>query len=88
MTAEDNNLPTKVAGMETNDVADGMVVFDPVAKQVHYLNNTASIVYELCGGETNGAGITEQAAQLLPNQDWATQVSECLDDLQARGLIR
>jgi hypothetical protein len=87
VTAGDNNQ-AKVPGMEVNDVADGLVVFDPVAKQVHYLNNTASIVYELCDGDTDVAGITQAAEALLPGQDWSSQVTECLDDLRMRGLIR
>ena len=74
--------------MEINDVADGLVVFDPVAKQVHYLNNTASIVYELCDGQTDTAGIAERASQLIPDQDWDDQIPVCLKDLQLRGLIR
>ena len=74
--------------MEVNDVADGLVVFDPVEKQVHYLNNTASIVYELCDGNSDAAGIAVAAAGLLPGQDWSSQVAECLGDLRMRGLIR
>jgi len=87
VTASNNNQ-AKVPGMEVNDVADGLVVFDPVAKQVHYLNNTASIVYELCDGNTDTAGIVVEAAQLLSGQDWDSQVPECLEDLRMRGLIR
>jgi len=88
VTAGNNHNPTKVPNMEVNEVADGLVVFDPVAKQVHYLNNTASIVYELCDGDTDSAGIGSAAAQLLPGQDWNTQLPSCLEDLSARGLIR
>lgn len=83
----DNN-PAKVPGMEVNDVADGLVVFDPDEKQVHYLNNTASIVFELCDGKADAAEIAVKAAELLPGQDWSSQVAECLDDLHVRGLIR
>jgi len=87
VTVGDNKV-AKVPGMEVNEVADGLVVFDPVAKQVHYLNNTASIVYELCDGTSDVAAIAVSASELLPEQAWDEQVPECLSDLAVRGLIR
>lgn len=43
--------PVRRSELETNDVSDGCVVYDPVRDRVHYLNGTAAILFELCTGD-------------------------------------
>lgn len=87
MSGEDNHLPGKVAGCEVNEVADGLVIFDPATQQVHYLNSTASIVYELCNGTTSTAEVIGSASALFSGSASQDQLAECLDDLVRRGLV-
>lgn len=88
MSGDDNHhLPEKVSGFEVNEVADGLVIFDPSAQQVHYLNNTAAIVYELCDGTTTSADVIGSAAKLFSDATSDQQFAECLDDLRRRGLV-
>lgn len=87
MTVDDNHLYDKVPGVEVNEVADGLVVFDPGAQQVHYLNSTASVVYELCDGHSSISDLVAGALELFPAGSPEIFV-ECLDDLAQRGLIR
>jgi hypothetical protein len=35
-------------GFETHEVEDGLIVYHPERERVHYLNATATLVFELC----------------------------------------
>lgn len=88
MTADNNHEPDKVAGVEVNEVADGLVVFDPQTQQVHYLNSSASVVYELCDGRSTTGDIVARATDLFAGAASADSLVECVGDLTRRGLIR
>jgi hypothetical protein len=81
--------PVRVSGLEVNEVADGLVVYQADGERVHYLNNTAAVVFELCTGEnTEGeiAALLGGAFELakVPNGE----VRRCLDHLRDQGVIR
>lgn len=81
--------PVQVPGLEINEVADGLVVYQGTDERVHYLNHTASVVFELCTGENTEGEI----ASLLGNAfDLATapevEVQACLTHLREQGIIR
>ena len=80
--------PQLVAGIQTNEVADGYVVYDPSRERVHYLNHTAVMVLELCTGRTKVADMPAvlQAAYDLPEAP-VTAVLECLEKLFQEGLV-
>lgn len=42
--------PTTVSDIETNEVADGYIVYQPAKDRVHYLNHTAAMLLDLCNG--------------------------------------
>ena len=45
-----------VSGLETNPAPDGLMIYQAARDRVHFLNQTALIVFELCGmGKTVGA---------------------------------
>ena len=88
VTSDNNHQPDKVAGVEVNEVADGLVVFDPQTQQVHYLNSSASVVYELCDGRSTTDDIVARATDLFAGVASADSLVECVDDLTRRGLIR
>ncbi len=80
--------PKHAEGVEINQVADGYVVYHPARDRVHYLNQTATIVLELCNGKNDAAKIANllQAAYELPELP-LEEVTGCLGQLRAEGLI-
>ena len=80
--------PTVVAGLEISLVADGSVVYDPERDRVHYLNQTAAVVFELCSGE-NEPGDMARVLQLAYGLEEPpeAEVRACLEQLSREGLI-
>jgi len=83
-----NACPRVSDGIEINKVADGYIVYQPDRDRVHYLNQTAVLVLELCDGNTRAGelpGLIRAAYQLAdPPTD---EVSECLAKLLEEGLV-
>ena len=81
--------PKKLDGLDVNDVDDGLVVYNESSDRVHYVNHTASLVYELCSGETS---IDEIAVLLQRTWDLDSPPIEetraCVVQLVAEGLVR
>jgi len=80
--------PAKAPGLEINPVNDGYVVYQAARDRVHYLNQTAAIVFELCNGQNSPddiAALLQQAWELTTPP--ATQVADCLSSLRQEGLI-
>ncbi len=81
-------LPQRVEGLEVHEVDDGFVVYQDSTDRVHYLNPTASVVFELCTGERSDADIEE-----LVRVAWALreppseEVRACLAQLRSEGMI-
>jgi hypothetical protein len=80
--------PRHAEGVEINQVADGYVVYHPARDRVHYLNQTATIVLELCNGNNDAAKIASllQTAYELPELP-LEEVTGCLGKLHDEGLI-
>lgn len=80
--------PTKVDGLEAHEVDDGLVVYQAATDRVHYLNPTASVVFELCTGEHTETEIEDLvgAAWELPESPRAA-VQACLEQLRTEGVI-
>lgn len=51
----------KINSLSINETKDGYVIYDKKKDKVHFLNNTAVFVLELCTGEFS----TEQIAELM-----------------------
>lgn len=82
------SFPVAASNIEINEVADGYVVHQAERGRVHYLNNTAAVILELCNGKNAEAqmpGLLQTAFQLdrMPDAD----VRECLAMLRAEGLV-
>lgn len=81
--------PQQADGIEISEVADGYVIYDPKQDRVHYLNQTAGIILELCNGRVTAgeiAGIV-QAAYDLPEPP-TKEVAGCMEKLIEERLIR
>ncbi|HEY2814314.1 MAG TPA: PqqD family protein [Acidimicrobiales bacterium] len=81
--------PARADGLEVNDVSDGLVLYQQDPERVHYLNNTASLVFELCDGRRSPdeiATLLREAFTLerLPIEE----VASCIDELRGQGVIR
>ena len=80
--------PKMAADLEINEVADGYIVYQPDRDRVHYLNQTAALVLELCNGRNAEADLPEL---LRTAWDLAAppieEVAECLETLRKEGLI-
>jgi hypothetical protein len=81
--------PQLADGIEISEVADGYVIYDPKQDRVHYLNQTAGIILELCNGRATAGEIVGivQAAYDLPNAP-TEEVSDCMQKLIEERLIR
>jgi len=81
--------PARRAGLETNEVADGSVVYDPASDRVHYLNGTAAIVFELCTGDISEDEMAEFLQRTFElGAPPRAEVRACLDRLREEGLLR
>ncbi len=75
-------------GLEVTSVPDGAMVYQAATDKVHYLNPTATIIFELCGMGKNVAEIEAFIADGFALADAPTaQVAECLASLTEQGLI-
>jgi hypothetical protein len=80
--------PKAAEGMETHEVADGYIVYQPERDRVHYLNQTAAILLTLCNGKNS---VTEMPELLQLAFELAApptlEVRECLEQLFTESLI-
>ncbi len=78
-----------VDGLDVNEVKDGLIVYDPGRDRVHYLNASAAIVFTLCDGTLDEAGIaTELAGAYELAQPVDAEVAACVELLRTEGLLR
>ncbi len=83
------DFPIQVGVSEVNEVADGLVLYQRTPERVHYLNRTASVVYELCTGENS----VQQIAALVGDafglpQPPLSEVGDCVATLRGQGVVR
>lgn len=80
--------PTRTAGLDVHEVEDGLVVYDTGADRVHYLNATATLVFEMCDGTKTPDAIVELVASAWDLESPPSeQVRECLGQLRAEGVV-
>jgi hypothetical protein len=79
----------QASDLDVHEVDDGLVIYDLGTDRVHYLNETASLVFALCTGEHPDGRIVELVALAwkLPQPPDA-EVRACLAQLRDEGLIR
>ena len=83
-----NECPKSAQGLEVNAVADGYIVYQATCDRVHYLNQTAAIILELCNGrnpEENIPELLREAFDLSATPE--EEVKTCLTMLRSEGLI-
>jgi hypothetical protein len=81
--------PQQIDGLDICEVVDGYVVYEAGTDRVHYLNNTAALVLELCTGGNSREDITtllRSAFELPGTPD--DEVGEILGSFARESLIR
>jgi hypothetical protein len=81
--------PSRCEGLEVNQVADGLVVYQVAPEQVHYLNNTSAVIFELCEGDRSIEEIAGQVQDLfsLPAPP-VDEVKACVSELVHKAVVR
>lgn len=74
---------------EVSEAGDGFILYDEARDRVHFLNVTATIIYELCQGGRSLAElvryIDDGFALDISSLD---EVRNCLSSLEAEHLVR
>jgi len=72
-----------------NETNDGLIVYDRQRERVHYLNATASMIFELSDGTRDVRRIAEAVGQTYDtDQAPVAEVETCLSQLRDEGLVR
>jgi Trypsin-co-occurring domain 2/Coenzyme PQQ synthesis protein D (PqqD) len=81
--------PVRAEGLEVQEVADGLMVYQAEPECVHHLNNTAAIAFELCDGKNTVADISEQLAAVFGLNDGLPDgvAERCIADLWSKSVI-
>ena len=80
--------PARAEDIEVQEVADGLMVYQAEPECVHYLNNTAAIVFELCDGKNTMPEISAQLAAVFGlNGVPAGAAEKCVADLWSKGVV-
>jgi coenzyme PQQ synthesis protein D (PqqD) len=74
-------------GLDVNEVPDGYVIYQLAADRVHYLNNTAAIIFELCDGERDAGDITARVGQMFEIETADGEIEACIQSLLKEGLV-
>jgi len=86
---ESERRPRRADALEVSEVVDGLVVYQSDPDRVHYLNNTAAVVFELCTGENTEAEIVELLGEAYGlERPPRHEVESCLAHLQLEGIVR
>ena len=83
---EPANRYVTAEGVQPNEVPDGYVIYSKERNEVHYLNTTAVIVYQLCDGKQTVGEISE-FIRLAYELDEPVDVKECISSLLEAELI-
>jgi hypothetical protein len=80
--------PVPASGIETVELAEGLIVRQPAPPRVHHLNNTASVVLALCDGRRTVTQVAEVLAESFGLEGLPlAEVSACVGELRRAGVL-
>jgi PqqD family protein of HPr-rel-A system len=83
-----SDRPRQAESLEVNEAEDGLVVYDARQDQVHHLNPSAAVIFDLCDGSRSVDEIAAVLADLYGlDAPPVTETQAGLDELATRGLI-
>jgi len=78
----------QTSDLEVHQVPDGYIVFQKQRDRVHYLNQTAAVIFEFCDGTLQPQDIVERVAKIYELDPMAHQdIRAALDSLVQEGLV-
>ena len=84
----DVDRPQRAAGIDIVESASGLLVHQPEPLRVHQLNNTASVILELCDGQRTVTAIAESIADVFKLETLPlAEVVACVDGLRRAGVL-
>jgi hypothetical protein len=72
--------------LDVNEVPDGYIIYQTAADRVHYLNNTAAVVFELCDGSRGAEDIVSRVSKMFEGAS-ESEIEDCIDNLLKEGLV-
>jgi len=77
----------RAGGLDVNEVPDGYIIYQMASDRVHYLNNTAAIVFELCDGHRDAEDIISRVKKMFED-DSSVDLEACIQNLLNEGLVQ
>jgi hypothetical protein len=80
---------TQASNLEVHNVPDGYIVYQTERDLVHYLNETAAIIFEFCDGKREPEDIIARVAKAFDLGPSAhDEIRAGLDSLVKEGLVQ
>jgi hypothetical protein len=74
--------------LEVHETDDGLVVFDPRTDQVHHLNHSAGVIFEMCRNEQSADQLIDLITELYELEIPPTEsVMDGLKKLVEQGVL-
>jgi hypothetical protein len=77
----------RAGGLDVNEVPDGYIIYQMASDRVHYLNNTAAIVFELCDGHRDAEDIISRVKKMFEDAS-SVELEACIQNLLNEGLVQ
>jgi hypothetical protein len=77
----------RAVGLDVNEVPDGYIIYQTASDRVHYLNNTAAVVFELCDGARDADDIVSRVKKMFEGAADG-EVEACIQNLLKEGLVQ
>jgi hypothetical protein len=78
----------QASNLDVHEVPDGYVIYQTEQDRVHYLNNSAAVIFELCDGKHGSddiVALVADAFELAPSMH--AEIRSGLDSLVREGLV-
>jgi hypothetical protein len=79
---------SRATDLDVHEVPDGYIVYDNVRDRVHYLNETAAIIFEFCDNKLELEDVVGRVAKAFDLEPSAhAEIRASLDLLIKEGLV-
>ena len=75
-------------GLVSQELEDGLIIFEPNTDQVHHLNHTMAILYDLCDGSKSTSELARSVSDMFSLSEVPVEeVTASLDELVELGVL-